>query len=132
LDAGDNLANDLSGNNRTLANLTRQLMFQLHAAIESDASGSWFRLTGAPGGMFYDAQNPPIDLDFTDPDTGVVASRKFYPFKFQHGDVLEIGVTIAHPTVNAATYISQGSSAQPPDINTKIRITMNDNSPTVS
>jgi hypothetical protein len=130
LDAGDNLANDLS--NRTLANLTRQLMFQLHAAIESDASGSWFRLTGAPGGMFYDAQNPPIDLDFTDPDTGVVASRKFYPFKFQHGDVLEIGVTIAHPAVSAATYISQGTSAQPPDINTKIRITMNDNSPTVS
>lgn len=132
LDGGDNLANDLSGNNRTLANLGRQLMFQLHSAIESDASGSWFRLTGAPGGMFYDAQNPPIDLDFVDPDTRVTSSRKFYPFKFQHGDVLEIGVTIAHPAVTAANYIAQGVSAQPPNINTKIRITMNDNSPTVT
>jgi hypothetical protein len=101
-------ANDMSNNNITAANLSRQLMLQLHAAISSTTSKT--RLTNS--GMFAPANKRS--------DASVF--NNYYPFKFEIGDKLSFSMTFKSPTHTVANYYPFGATPKPVSI--KVQISM--------
>ena len=101
-------ANDMSNNNITAANLSRQLMLQLHAAISSTTSKT--RLTNS--GMFAPANKRS--------DASVF--NNYYPFKFEIGDKLSFSMTFKSPTHTVDNYYPLGATPKPVSI--KVQISM--------
>ena len=102
---------------QTTANLTRQLLLQLHAAVKGDAEGEKRLLNdeGNADSIFADANK---------------AGDGYYAFLFKAGDTLSFGMTITHPnTYTGATGSINDSgvfdgSVPPRDMLFKVKITM--------
>ena len=69
--------------NQTTANLTRQLLLQLHAAVKGNADGEKRLLNDADASSIFADANK--------------AEDGYYAFLFKAGDTLSFGMTITHP-----------------------------------
>ena len=106
-------------NNRddqTTANLTRQLLLQLHSAVKGNTDGE--------KRLLNDADASSIFADANKSDDG------YYPFLFKAGDTLSFGMTITHPDQYTAASGSNDDSGvfdgsvAPRDMLFKVKITM--------
>lgn len=121
IEAADGLNND----NKTTANLTRQLVLQLHEQIYDsnlDADGDTnnyspkaYRLTNAAGGIFRSGQEETISVGGAD--------HVFYPFEFEAGDKMEFGLKFTHPASSYSSAAFEGAHSLP-EIKLKVIVTM--------
>ena len=102
--------------NQTTANLTRQLLLQLHAAVKGDADGEKRLLNDSADAHSIFGKTPD--------------SEGYYAFLFKAGDTLSFGMTITHPDQYGAANGSGtdngvfSGSVAPRDMLFKVKITM--------
>ena len=118
-------ADGFDNENKTTANLTRQLVLQLHEQIydanldadaDPDTAGPYaYRLTNAAGGIFRDGQAESIAVDGVNHD--------FYPFEFEAGDKMEFGLKFTHPASAYSSAAFEGAHTLP-EIKLKVIVTM--------
>ena len=122
-DADDKTQNVGANDDTTKANMTRQLLLQLHTAATTaaqnngDSNGDLeARLlnTDAATSIFHTASTTITDGENDDSGN----PRKYYPFKFVAGDTLSFVMTIKHPNTYGAAIdgsgVSDGSAGQTP------------------